>query len=71
MYVGKEKENLILVLKLDNGNTIECFLFNSDGNFNHDILSNNKRVKVVFTPKLNEYRGNLEFKLSIDYIEDM
>lgn len=71
MYVGREKENLVLVLKLDNGNTIECFLFNSDGNFNHDILSTNKKVRVVFTPKLNEFRGNLEFKLNIDYIEDI
>jgi len=71
MYVGKEKENLVLNLKLDNGNIIECFLFNSEGSFNHDVLSTNKKVRVVFTPKLNEFRGNLEFKLNIEYIEDL
>lgn len=71
IYAGREKENLILTFKLDNGNLVECFIYNSESLFNHDILGNNKKVRVVYIPKINDFRGDISFKLQVDYIEDL
>lgn len=70
-YVGRDKEHLSLKLSLDTGETLDCFIFNSLSKFDHDILAVGKRVKIVYIPTLNTFKGAIEFRLSIEYITEV
>lgn len=69
-YVGREKESVVLKLELDTGKIMECFIYNSMSMFDHDSLVVGNKVKVVYRPKLDSFRGVLQFKLNIEYLEE-
>ena len=70
-FIGREKEHLILKLLLDDGSIVSSFIFNSDNKIDSDLLQRGNKIKAVYRPVLNLFRGSVEFRLDIIHMEQV
>jgi single-stranded-DNA-specific exonuclease len=68
MYIGRNSEHVSLKFTLADGSRVESFIFNADDKFDHDLLVVGNKLKVVYRPTLNTFKGNIEFRLEIVYL---
>jgi len=69
-YIGRDSEHVNLKFLLSNGSIVDCFIFNSSDKFNHDLLVVGNKLKIVYRPVINTFRGNVEFRLELAYLTE-
>lgn len=70
IYIGRDSEHVNLKFLLSNGNIVDCFIFNSSDKFDHDLLVVGNKLKIVYRPVINTFRGNVEFRLELAYLTE-
>ncbi len=67
-YIGRDSEHVNLKFLLKNGTIVDSFIFNSTEKFDHDLLVTGNKLKIVYRPVFNTFRGGIEFRLDVEYL---
>ena len=71
IYIGRDSEHVNLKLLDNHGTIYDSFIFNFDNKFDEDLLERDMKIRIVYRPVLNTFKGNIELRLEIEHINKL